>query len=161
MRGRKNLKEVCTGRGVARGYVPAIRRLASRAISLILVLCPVLPASAGAGWYLLQPPLRQGVTDEAILRDFPKWRDATKQELHEIAPLVMGDWDAPLHRWTHKGSFDTAAECEAVLIRLMKAAEAEEPELRRKYPDGYPTLKTTLLMESRCIAPNDPRLLPR
>ncbi|MBI2359013.1 MAG: hypothetical protein HYV04_08940 [Deltaproteobacteria bacterium] len=129
--------------------------------SLIIAMSTAVPVSAGTGWYLLKPPLREGVTDDEILRRFPQWRTATKEELHEIAPEVMGDWDAPLHRWTHEGSFDTAAECEAVRIRLMKAAKAEEPEFRKKYPDGYPTLRTTLLRESRCIASDDPRLQRR
>jgi hypothetical protein len=117
-------------------------------------------ARAGTGWYLLTPPFRP-LSDEEILRQFPQWRSATKQELHEIAPTVMGEWYAPLDRWTHEGSFDTATECEATRLRLIKMAVAEEPELRRKYPDGYPTLRSILLRNSRCIASDDPRLTRR
>ena len=129
--------------------------------SFLLALQTAPLARAGAGWYLLTPPLRQGLSDEEILRQFPQWRSATKRELHEIAPMVMGEWDAPLDRWIHEGSFDTAAECEAARLRLIKVAVAEEPELRRKYPDGYPTLRSTLLRRSRCIASDDPRLTRR
>lgn len=129
--------------------------------SFLLALQTGRLARAGAGWYLLTPPLRQGLSDEEILRQFPQWRSATKRELHEIAPTVMGEWDAPLDRWTHEGSFDTAADCEATRLRLIKMAVAEEPELRRKYPDGYPTLRSTLLRNSRCIASDDPRLTRR
>ena len=149
-----NRKLTCSAveRGCASGSVTGV-------VVIALTVSAALPVSAGAGWYLLKPPLRQGVTDEEILHQFPQWRSATKQELHEIAPEVMGDWEAPLHRLTHEGSFDTATECEAVRIRLFKAAKAEEPELRKKHPDGYPGLRTTLLRESRCIASDDPRLL--
>jgi hypothetical protein len=144
-------------------HAPIIRRivLGSMLVSFLLALQTGPLARAGAGWYLLTPPLRQGIYDEEILRQYPQWRSATKRELHEIAPVVMGEWDAPLDRWIHEGSFDTAAECEAVRLRLIKAAIAEEPELRRKYPDGYPTLRSTLLRASRCIASDDSRLTRR
>ena len=76
--------------------------------------CLMTPMRAAAsGWYLLKPTVRQGVSDETIVRENPGLKSATKQELHEVAPAFMGDWDAPLDRWEHEGSFDTAAECEA------------------------------------------------
>jgi hypothetical protein len=139
-----------------------IRRIvfASMLASFLVALLTAPLARAGAGWYLLIPPFRP-LSDEEILRQFPQWRSATKRELHEIAPQVLGEWDAPLDRWTHEGSFDTAAECETTRLRLIKMAVAEEPELRRKYPDGYPTLRSTLLRNSRCIASDDPRLTRR
>jgi hypothetical protein len=150
-------------RQVSLKHALIIRRIvfATMLASFLLALQTVPLARGGAGWYLLTPPLRQGLSDEEILRQFPQWRSATKRELHEIAPTVMGEWDATLDRWTHEGSFDTAAECEAARMRLIKAAVAEEPELRRKYPDGYPTLRSTLLRQSRCIASDDPRLTRR
>jgi len=114
--------------------------------------------AADSGWYLLKPPLRQDISDEQILKEFPGWRTATESELHEIAPSVMGDWNAPLSRWSHLGSFDTAEKCETVRMLFIKDAEAREPENRRKYPGGYPTLETTLLRNSRCIGSGDPRL---
>jgi hypothetical protein len=119
----------------------------------------IVPTRAAAcGWYLLKPPVRQGVTDETIVRDNPGLKSATQQELHEIAPEYMGDWDAPLGNWEHEGSFDTAAGCEAAQTLLIKWGKAQEPEFRRKYPNGYPSLGTTLMRASRCIASDDPRL---
>jgi hypothetical protein len=123
-----------------------------------LMALPRPPIWAGSGWYLLEPFVRKGVTDEEILRDNPNLKSATVQQLHDIAPAYMGDWDAPLDAWIHAASFDTAADCEAARLRLVKAAKAAEPEFRRKYPNGYPTLETTLLLASRCIATDDPRL---
>jgi len=88
-------------------------RLLVLAITVVLASqVPALQAKAGAGWYLLKPPLREGITDEEILHQFPQWRGVSKRKLHEIAPLVMGDWNAPLSQWTHEGSFDSAAECQ-------------------------------------------------
>ncbi len=154
--------QVPAERGVARRRAASVPRIVPSGLLAALVACHPGPAAwAAAGWYLLKPPLRQGMTDDDILRHYPQWRSATRQELHEIAPEVMGEWEAPLYRWNHEGSFDTAAQCEAERLRLMKAAIAEEPELRRKYPDGYPTLRATLLRASRCIASDDPRLVGR
>ncbi len=144
---------------------PKIEAVTMRAMPILVVLIAFAlmtpPVAAGNGWYLLKPPLRQGVTDEEILRQFPQWKGLSKEKLHEIAPEVMGDWDAPLSEWVYIGSFDMAAECEKVKIRLMKAALAREPELRLKYPNGYPTMESTFLRESRCIASDDPRLMHR
>jgi hypothetical protein len=71
----------------------------------------------------------------------------------------MGHWDAPLSQWSHEGSFDSAAECEEARTRLIKLEKSRESEFRAKYPDGYPTLLTTLMMNARCIASDDQRLL--
>src|SRR5271163_3112342 len=101
--------------------------------------CLMTPMRAAAsGWYLLKPTVRQGVSDETIVRENPGLKSATKQELHEVAPAFMGDWDAPLDRWEHEGSFDTAAECEAAQRQMIKWEKAQEPKIRRKYPNGYP-----------------------
>jgi hypothetical protein len=124
-------------------------------------LAPFLQVEGGVGWYLLKPPLRTGIKDEEILQLYPEWRGSTKRELHEIAPQVMGDWHAPLSRWIHEGSFDSAAECERARVRLIEFEKSREREIREKYPDGYPTLGTTLMRNSRCIASDDPRLLNR
>jgi len=127
----------------------------------ILMLFTVVPRIyASNGWYLLIPPIRQGITDEEILRQFPQWGTTTKEVLHDIAPSVMGEWSAPLSRWDHRSSFDTSEECEGTRVHMIKAAKAKEPEIRRMYPDGYPTLQTIFLMHSRCIASDDPRLIP-
>jgi hypothetical protein len=110
------------------------------------------------GWYLLKPPVRDDFNIEALLKHYPNLRGRSKSQLHEIAPEFMGNWNAPLSTWMHIGSFDTAKDCESTRIRLMETARAREPELREKYPNGYPSLESTLLRESRCIASNDPRL---
>ena len=82
-------------------------------------------------------------------------------ELRDIRAMAMLDRDAPLGRWTHKGSYDTAVACEKARQRLMDLAEAREPELRRDFPDGLPRLSIELAAASRCISPEDPRLTLR
>jgi len=120
------------------------------------------PVKAACGWYLLQPPLLENPpTVEEILRQSPQWRGMSDAELRDIRAMAMLDRDAPLGRWTHKGSYDTAVACEKARQRLMDLAEAREPELRRDFPDGLPRLGIELAAASRCISPEDPRLTLR
>jgi len=66
-----------------------------RTIVLAIVLLLPASASAGQGWYLLEPPFRTNV-----------------------------DRAAPLHMWNHVNSFDTAKDCQVSLMeRGTRAAQ--------------------------------------
>jgi hypothetical protein len=105
------------------------------AILLLLALGAAGPATAGAGWYLLTPPITEVHPPDAQgTRGFRS--DAT----------------LPLARWNQKSAFDTAKECEAAL--------AEE---RLKYPPRPSGTAGEMSMGahaalSLCVATDDPRL---
>jgi hypothetical protein len=81
---------------------------------------------AGQGWYLLSPPAVGGQLDE----------------------------EAPLRRWFHMMSHDTARECEANMAKLMEMAD----EAVKSDTTAATKLKASRLALSRCIALDDPRL---
>lgn len=72
------------------------------------------PASAGQnGWYLLAPP--QG---EGSRRASPEPGDASSSREGTSTPV-------PLTQWSHRGSFDTEAECAMAQRQQSGAAEAQ------------------------------------
>lgn len=116
----------------------------------------------GCGWYLLKPPLlEKGPTEEQVLQESPQWRGADKAHLRDLVAALQLDRNAPLSRWTHEASFDTAAACQEGRKRLIAFEQSQEAELRRDHPEGLPRLGTELALESRCIASEDPRLARR
>jgi hypothetical protein len=126
-------------------------------LSLWLVCLSTTIASAG-GWYLLKPHVRDNFDEDEFLKTHPNLKSSEHGTLRQILPEYMGDWEAPLSTWSHEGSFDTAAQCEAARQKLIEWEKSREPENRREYPQGFPTLMSTLARESRCIASDDPRL---
>jgi len=90
-----------------------------------------MTALALVGWYLLVAPPRLN-----------------------NGHFVAVDFAAPLSRWTHAASFDTAAECETI--------ENSYPDEVKRDPTLVPEFRDALLAERtksfRCIATDDPRL---
>ena len=120
------------------------------AVGIALVLLPGA-ASAGPGWYLLEPPLY--MVDDKGNRVDETW----------TVPPKIG-FSAPLGEWEHRQSFDTAADCEAARRR---GAEEAKRVLNDSVPGGWRAMsveiraKRTLSAQAhaaRCIAANDPRL---
>jgi hypothetical protein len=94
-------------------------------------------------------------------RELRHWQEFNKALQRDLRAAASLDRIAPIGRWTHKGSFDTADGCEQFRLKLINLAKVQEIEIREKYPDGLPTLGTHLATESRCIASDDPRLARR
>jgi len=129
-------------------------------ILTIAFVAPGVGVDAACGWYLLQPPLLEKTpTEEEILRQSPQWRGMGKAELRDIIAMASLVRDAPLSKWTHETSFDTADACEQTRLRLIQSAVSREPELRRSFPEGLPKLPTELATAARCIASDDRRLV--
>lgn len=136
----------------------------SAALWLLFVLVAAGPSAAAAvtGWYLLEPPLlEERPTPEQLAKEFRYWDEYDRAMQRDIRAAASLDRAAPLSRWTHISSFDTATTCENARQRLIDLAKGQEKELRDKYPDSLPTLGTHLANEARCIASDDPRLASR
>ena len=131
------------------------------AITLLLALQWGSVGSAAGGWSLMTPPLvEKPVTEADVLKRFPAYEKASKDDLRDMKAILSIRYDAPIAIWSHESSFDTAAECEQTRQRLMASRKADEERFRREYPDGLPTLLTILMREARCIASDDVRLKP-
>jgi hypothetical protein len=132
------------------------------ALLTVAIVARGVGVDAACGWYLLQPPLLdKSPTEEEILRRSPQWRGMSKAELRDIIAMASLDRDAPLSRWSHDSSFDSADACEQARRRLIQNAASREPELRRTFLEGLPKLGTELATAARCIASDDLRLSAR
>jgi len=111
------------------------------ALALALGLLPGV-ASAGAGWYLLAPPL------------------APVGGTKEFAP----DTGAMLREWKQRAAFDTAVACETARVQRVelawKAIQAWGPMPTEKdsFLSKLPLLNHFADQDLRCIASDDPRL---
>lgn len=114
-------------------------------VVLALALLPDV-ARAGAGWYLLIPP---------------------------IADMRVVAWGRPLREWNQRGAFDSAQACERARRALSEAAERAlapggevdklgVPEGDPKTPREMVAVSTVALRVAeqggRCLASDDPRL---
>jgi hypothetical protein len=133
-------------------------RLFSVALTAGLMLLAYETGSAGQGSYLLVPSLTE-------------YNEAGGY-LERYGVLV----DAPLAKWKHEGTYDTAEDCEAVRHRRMLVEtrrRAGELELYLKLLSTNPPADALKLQRwnlerahaqeqamasSRCIASDDPRL---
>jgi hypothetical protein len=70
---------------------------------------------------------------------------------------------APLERWQHVGSFDSAAECEAARVELIEAARRPlgDPWTIPEPGDPVPARPTTSWPDSRCVPGSGPQTEPR
>jgi hypothetical protein len=81
--------------------------------------------------------------------------------------LLLPPWEtngsrAPLTRWQHAGSFDSAKECEAARAELIAAARRPpgDPWMVPD-PDGpVPVEPKISWADSRCLPRDDPRIGP-
>ncbi len=90
-------------------------------------------ALALAGWYLMVPP-------------FPKGE-------HRYEP----DTSVPLSQWIRRGSFDSAAECEAHRTNWLNALKTD-PEVPEEVGPAAARGIAKAVILGKCIATDDPRL---
>ena len=97
------------------------------------------PAVIVMGWYLVGPPIHEGV----------------------VQP------DAPLKKWSHVESFDSARECEASQFMrdqrasaILKSVQDDMRTGKAKPDENYvaATAQWAFARRSQCINSNDPRL---
>jgi hypothetical protein len=89
-------------------------------------------ALALVGWYLMLPPT--------------------------IDPLDMPvNSDAPISKWSHYGSFDSATECESNIQYLHQKA-MKFTRAQRVHPTTPEQSEAEQYMFAECIATDDPRL---
>ena len=84
------------------------------------------------GWYLMIPP-------------------------HLQTSSLQVDRDAPISRWKHYRSFDSATECEATLERLRRDVR----KIRTDNPATTLDSEAAQEMMGKCIASDDSRLRER
>jgi hypothetical protein len=130
---------------------------------LLIVLCAPVAAVAGAGWYLLEPPVEQTERDGKRRLLLDDWYHLPENEegMHWRIAREMRFAD-----WLHKASFDSAAACESDRKkRGDNAARSMRESIEREKKEGkkVPTVSVTryaAVRDSRCIASDGPRLAP-
>src|SRR5262249_28516124 len=122
-------------------------------VLVLVALTSVVPgnASAGAGWYLVEPPVY--LVDEKGNPLDDAW----------TVPPKTGS-GAPLSEWEHRNSFDSAADCETVRMRRFDEAKRV---LASAVPGGWGAMSAETRVKrvlagqtlaARCIASDDVRL---
>jgi hypothetical protein len=115
-----------------------------RTFAAVVLVSSLLAQSAegGSGWYLLASPM---VTRDGDSRDF--------------------DIDAPLHKWSQVGAYDTAKECaddQGKTIQKVLQLTSTAQLLARPRPQSTGTTGGAILagmLVSVCVRSDDPRLL--
>ena len=115
-----------------------------RTFAAVVLLSSLLApsAEAGSGWYLLAPPM---VTRDGDARDF--------------------DIEAPLHKWSQVGAFDTAKGCaddQGETIQKVLQLPSTAQLLAGRRPQSTGTTGGAILagvLVSVCVRSDDPRLL--
>lgn len=122
------------------------------------LLCTVLSASAGNGWYLLVPPTSDYDEHSKYLQGY-KIQDSK-----------------PLGQWSQQGAYDSASECEAVKNSLLLAEQKVFSMNSAGYLNALGSKKDVAVLKmmrlatersnanvdalglSRCVKTDDPRL---
>ena len=145
-------------------------RTAAAALFCLWGMVSPSSANAGAGWYLLTPPIATQAMAEGRRAELlavakgaeigdPESITRGRQLLAAPLPKVgeVIEW-APLASWDQHGAYASAEQCEAERQRQLSALQTTVADQRLiSRPAPWPPFLSAML-RSRCIATDDPRL---